>query len=191
MTHPPTAGDEEKVPVDSDGTDGLHEIFEAQGQEAVPEEIPQDPQDSQVDALEAAHAQAAEHLSDLQRVQAEYVNYRKRVDRDREQVAAIAQASVIESLLGVLDDIHAAREHGDLDGPFGSIAEKLETSLAAFGWESFGAVDEAFDPEIHEALATTASQDVTEATVTQVAQPGHRLGARIIRPARVIVAQPE
>ena len=124
-------------------------------------------------------------------MQAEYVNYRKRVDRDREQVAAIAQASVIESLLGVLDDIHAAREHGDLDGPFGSIAEKLETSLAAFGWESFGAVDEAFDPEIHEALATTASQDVTEATVTQVAQPGHRLGTRVIRPARVIVAQPE
>ena len=135
---------------------------------------------------------AAEHLADLQRLQAEYVNYRKRVDRDRVAIAENATSKVIESLLPVLDDIAAARAHGDLaEGPFASIAEKLEEALGSFGWSSFGAEGENFDPALHEALMSQPSADVTEPTVQQVAQPGHRLGDRVVRPARVIVAQPE
>ncbi|MDN4474025.1 nucleotide exchange factor GrpE [Demequina zhanjiangensis] len=144
------------------------------------------------DALDAAQAKAAEHLADLQRLQAEYVNYRKRVDRDRELIATNATAKAIEALIPALDDIAAAREHGDLaDGPFASIAEKLETALGRLGWSSFGAAGELFDPLHHEALMSQPSSEVTEPTIQQVAQPGHRIGDRVVRPARVIVAQPE
>ncbi|WP_062200449.1 nucleotide exchange factor GrpE [Demequina salsinemoris] len=144
------------------------------------------------DALDAAQAKAAEHLADLQRLQAEYVNYRKRVDRDRELIATNATSKAVEALIPVLDDIAAAREHGDLaDGPFASIAEKLETTLGRLGWTSFGSIGEVFDPMHHEALLSQPSTDVTEPTIITVAQPGHRIGDRVIRPARVIVAQPE
>ncbi len=144
------------------------------------------------DALARAEAAAAEHLEDLKRLQAEYVNYRKRVDRDREQMGTLGQARVIEALLPALDDIHAARDHGDLDGgPFAAIADKLEASLAKFGWESFGAEGDPFDPALHEALATTEDPNVTEPTVAKVAQPGHKVGDRVVRPARVIVSQPQ
>lgn len=144
------------------------------------------------DALTAAEIKAAEHLADLQRLQAEYVNYRKRVDRDRELIAANATAKAIEALIPVLDDVAAAREHGDLaEGPFAAIAEKLEGALGRLGWSSFGAPGELFDPQLHEALMSQPSTDVAEPTVLHVAQPGHKVGERIVRPARVIVAQPE
>lgn len=144
------------------------------------------------DALTQAEVKAAEHLADLQRLQAEYVNYRKRVDRDRAAIADVATSKVLEALLPVLDDIAAARQHGDLvEGPFASIAEKLEDALRRFGWSSFGAQGEIFDPALHEALMSQPSADVTEPTVHHVAQPGHRLGDRVVRAARVIVAQPE
>jgi len=143
-------------------------------------------------SLDDAEAKAAEHLADLQRLQAEYVNYRKRVDRDRAMATTVATARTIEALVPTLDDIAAAREHGDLgDGPFASIAAKLEAALGQLGWASFGAVGETFDPAIHEALLSQPSADVTEPTIVTVAQPGHRVGDRILRPARVIVAQPE
>lgn len=106
-------------------------------------------------------------------------------------------ADVIDSLLPVLDDIHAAREHGDLvDGPFAAIAEKLETSLSKFGLERFGALGESFDPTVHEALlhqewdGSIAPADPDATTVVMVLQPGYRAGERIIRPARVAVADP-
>ncbi|MCR6712403.1 MAG: nucleotide exchange factor GrpE [Demequina sp.] len=143
-------------------------------------------------ALEDAQAKAGEHLADLQRLQAEYVNYRKRVDRDRAIAGEVATARTIEALIPTLDDIAAAREHGELeDGPFAAIAAKLEAALAQFGWESYGAVGEPFDPALHEALLSQPSADVSEPTIITVAQPGHRIGERIVRPARVIVAQPE
>jgi len=143
-------------------------------------------------ALDAAQATAAEHLADLQRLQAEYVNYRKRVDRDRAIASEVATARLVESLIPTLDDIAAAREHGELEeGPFAAIAAKLESALAQFGWESFGAAGDAFDPALHEALLSQPSAEVTEPTIVTVAQPGHRIGERIVRPARVIVAQPE
>jgi len=143
-------------------------------------------------ALEAAQAKASEHLADLQRLQAEYVNYRKRVDRDRAVAGELATAKTIEALIPTLDDILAAREHGDLeDGPFAAIATKLESALGQLGWSSFGAVGEPFDPALHEALLSQPSAEVTEPTIATVAQPGHRVGERILRPARVIVSQPE
>ncbi|BDZ62622.1 protein GrpE [Demequina sediminis] len=144
------------------------------------------------DALDAAYAKAAEHLADLQRLQAEYVNYRKRVDRDRELIAINATAKAIEALIPVLDDLAAAREHGDLaEGPFAAIADKLESTLGRLGWSSFGAPGDGFDPQLHEALMSQPSTEVTEPTIQHVAQPGHKVGERIVRPARVIVAQPE
>lgn len=144
------------------------------------------------DALDAAYAKAAEHLADLQRLQAEYVNYRKRVDRDRELIAINATAKAIEALIPVLDDLAAAREHGDLaEGPFAAIADKLEAALGRLGWSSYGAPGDGFDPQLHEALMSQPSTEVTEPTVQHVAQPGHKVGERIVRPARVIVAQPE
>ena len=98
-------------------------------------------------------ALAAERLGDLQRLQAEYVNYKRRVDRDRALVQERAVRDVLESLLPVLDDIQAARDHGDLvDGPFAAIADKLESTLGKFGLERFGAKGEEFDPNVHEAL---------------------------------------
>jgi molecular chaperone GrpE len=141
---------------------------------------------------------AAERLADLQRLQAEYVNYKRRVDRDRALVQERAAQSVIEALLPVLDDIHGAREHGDLvDGPFAAIADKLEGVLAKFGLERYGEPGEEFDPNRHEALMHTAwPQDgsVSSAgstTVVQVLQPGYRAGEQILRAARVAVADPE
>ncbi len=143
------------------------------------------------DALSAAEAVAAERLEDLQRLQAEYVNYRRRVDRDRAVSAELAVAGVLEALLPVLDDIELARQHGELEGgPFASIAEKLEATLGRFGWTRYGAAGEVFDPQVHEALMHAESAEVTEPTVTQVLQPGHRIGERIVRAARVAVTAP-
>ena len=137
---------------------------------------------------------AAERLQDLQRLQAEYVNYRKRVERDRDVARDLAVGGVLESLLPVLDDIHLARQHGDLDdGPFAAIADKLEATLARYGLQRFGEVGEAFDPAVHEALMHTEAdlgEGVDVTTVTQVLQPGYRQGDRLIRAARVAVADP-
>lgn len=139
----------------------------------------------------AAEALAAERLEDLQRLQAEYVNYRRRVDRDRLVARDQTVVAMVEALLGVLDDIDSARRHGELtDGPFASIAEKLEGSLARFGWERYGSSGEPFDPTVHEALMHRHSDEVTEATVVEVLQPGHRVGDRVVRAARVAVAEP-
>jgi molecular chaperone GrpE len=138
---------------------------------------------------------AAERLADLQRLQAEYANYRKRVDRDRSMARDLAVASVIESLLPVLDDIHLARQHGDLEsGPLASIADKLETTLGKYGVERFGEPGAAFDPAVHDALMHVDEElaEGTEVTtVVGVLQPGYRIGDRVVRPARVSVADPQ
>jgi len=147
---------------------------------------------------DASEGLAAERLADLQRLQAEYVNYKRRVDRDRAVVQERAVHSVLEAVLPVLDDISAAREHGDLaDGPFAAIADKLEGTLAKFGLERYGAPGEEFDPNLHEALMHTAwpadgSLAAAESTtVVQVLQPGYRAGEQVLRAARVAVADPE
>ena len=138
---------------------------------------------------------AAERLADLQRLQAEYVNYRRRVERDRDVARDAAVAGVLDSLLPVLDDVHLARQHGDLEGgPFAAIADKLEAVLGRHGLSSFGEVGEAFDPSVHEALMHTQAelaQGTTVTTVVQVLQPGYRSGERVLRAARVAVADPQ
>jgi molecular chaperone GrpE len=141
--------------------------------------------------LSAAQALAAERLEDLQRLQAEYVNYRRRVDRDRDVARESATSGVLEALLPVLDDVHLARQHGDLaEGPFVAIAEKLEAVLNRLGLERYGQAGEPFDPAVHEALIHAQDADADTATVTTVLQPGYRVAARVLRPARVAVAGP-
>lgn len=144
-----------------------------------------------VAALEAAEAVAAERLEDLQRLQAEYVNYRKRVDRDRLVARDQTVIAMVEALIGVLDDIDAARQHDELAGPFAAVADKLEGALTRFGWERYGEAGEGFDPTVHEALMHAHSDGVTEPTVVAVLQAGHRVGDRIVRAARVSVAEPD
>ena len=133
-------------------------------------------------------AKVAELTADLQRVHAEYANYRKRIERDREVMQQMAVASALMELLPVLDDIERAREHDELDGAFRTVGEALESVLAKLGLEKFGASGEEFDPTVHEALTSEDSDDVSTPTVTTVYQPGYRLGERILRPARVAVA---
>ena len=133
----------------------------------------------------------AERTADLQRVQAEYANYRKRVERDRVAVREQALANVLSGLVPILDDIGRAREHGELTGGFKSVAESLEATTAKLGLETFGDPGEPFDPRVHEALMHSYSAGVTEPTCVQILQPGYRVGDRILRPARVAVAEPD
>ncbi|WP_267241586.1 nucleotide exchange factor GrpE [Streptomyces sp. PR69] len=132
-----------------------------------------------------------ERTADLQRLQAEYQNYRRRVERDRVTVKEIATANLLTELLPVLDDIGRARDHGELVGGFKSVAESLETAVAKMGLQQFGKEGEPFDPTIHEALMHSYAPDVTETTCVAVLQPGYRIGERTIRPARVAVAEPQ
>jgi molecular chaperone GrpE len=135
-------------------------------------------------------AQVAERTADLQRLQAEYANYRKRVDRDRATVREQAVASALTELLPVLDAINQADEHGELSGGFKSVADSLQAAVGKLGLVSYGQRGDAFDPKIHEALAYSDSPDVTEDTCVDIFQPGYKVGERILRPARVAVAAP-
>ncbi len=128
--------------------------------------------------------------SDLQRLQAEYANYRKRVERDREQARDLAVAAVLTELIPVLDDLERARGHNELEGGFKAVAEQLERLAAKFGLERFGDAGVPFDPAIHEALTHTVSEDVDTITAIEILQPGYRLKDRTLRPARVAVADP-
>lgn len=134
----------------------------------------------------------AELTADLQRVSAEYANYRKRVERDRVAVVEMATAGVLSGLLPVLDDIERARQHGDLSGGFAAVGEALEALTAKLGLERFGAPGEAFDPAVHEALMQAEPDpSATVPVCAAVLQPGYRLtGGRVLRPARVSVAEP-
>jgi len=134
--------------------------------------------------------QLAERTADLQRLQAEYANYRKRVDRDRVTVREHAVAGTLSELLPVLDAIGQAREHGELSGGFKSVADSLQAVTGKLGLVSYGQRGDPFDPKIHEALTHTYSDDVTEDTCVEIFQPGYKVGERILRPARVAVAAP-
>jgi molecular chaperone GrpE len=135
--------------------------------------------------------QVAELTGDLQRLQAEFANYRRRVERDRQAVAEQALGSVLLGLLPVLDDLDRARAHGEVEGGFKLVADGLETTLAKLGLQRFGDAGEPFDPALHEALTHALSADVDEPVCAEIYQPGYRVGARILRPARVAVAEPE
>jgi molecular chaperone GrpE len=139
----------------------------------------------------SAGAEAAELKNDLLRLQAEYVNYRKRVERDRAVAGEMAVIGVLNSLLPVLDDVDAARQHGDLaDGPFAAIATKLENALKTYGLVRIDETGVEFDPTIHEALIQQPGEDIEVDTVSQVLRSGYKSGDRVLRAAQVIVAVP-
>lgn len=153
--------------------------------------------DAAAEAVASDDIRVAELTVDLQRVTAEYANYRKRVDRDREAVGEMAIVAVLAELMPVLDDIALARANNDLEGPFKSVAESIEAVVAKLGLEQFGVVGEPFDPAQHEAL-THAEREVAEGEeaaadagpiCTQIYQPGYRFKERIVRPARVAVEE--
>ncbi|WP_349899219.1 nucleotide exchange factor GrpE [Parafrigoribacterium soli] len=134
---------------------------------------------------------AAERLADLQRLQAEYVNYRKRVERDREANRDLVIAEVVGALFPALDDLRLAEIHGDLEeGPMTIIAQKLRAGLDKFGLTMVGEKGEEFDPHIHEALMQLPNPDVTTQVVADVIQPGYKLGERLLRAAKVAVSVP-
>jgi molecular chaperone GrpE len=151
-------------------------------------EIVEDDSNSDLDAMRTG---LDELTRDLQRVTAEYANYRKRVDRDRALAAEQATGQVLASLLPVLDDLDRARNHGDLVGPFASVADQLSAALGKYGLTAFGDVGDPFDPTVHEAVAHTSSPDVTETACIEIMRRGYLLGERLLRPALVAVADPE
>ena len=134
--------------------------------------------------------QLAERTEDLQRVSAEYANYRRRVDRDRVLISELAQERLVLDLLPVLDDIDRAREHGDLTGAFKSTADRLSGVLERAGVEGYGEVGDPFDPGVHEAVLHSESDDVDVPTCTHVMRRGYRRGDRVLRAAMVGVADP-
>ncbi len=128
--------------------------------------------------------------SDLQRLQAEYANYRKRVDRDRVSTTEFVFAAVLLEFLPILDDLDRAAEHGELTGGFKAVADRIGAIVEKLGLTKFDQAPVTFNPEIHEALMHETSKDVTEPTATKILQPGYKFKERVIRPARVVVTDP-
>jgi molecular chaperone GrpE len=194
VTSSPNEGGEKEGPVIRDKRridPETGEVREQAGESSPAPEVPADggakAADEEVSSLKT---QLAERLADLQRLKAEYDNYRKRVERDRVAVREQALGQVLSELLPVLDDIGRARDHEELTGGFKSVAESLEAVTGKLGLERFGEKGEPFDPMVHEALMHSHSTEVTETSVTDVLQPGYRIGERVLRPARVAVADP-
>jgi len=158
--------------------------------EAVQETVQEPATTTTAPGVADLQAQIAERTADLQRLQAEYANYRKRVDRDRAAVKEQAVAATLGGLLPVLDGIDQAREHGELSGGFKSVADQLHAALSRLGLVTYGEKGDPFDPKIHEALTHSYSTDVTEDTCVEILQPGYKVGERILRAARVAVAEP-
>lgn len=128
--------------------------------------------------------------SDLQRLQAEYANYRKRVERDRSLAHEMAIGAVLTELLALLDDVDRAEQHGELIGGFKAVADQLNAITTRIGLEKYGIEGDAFDPQIHEALMHETSTEVSVPTATKILQPGYKYKERILRPARVSVTDP-
>jgi len=152
-------------------------------------ELPQET----VDVVDAPGQEAdpvATLTADLQRLQAEYANYRKRVERDRAVAHESAVGAVLTELLALLDDVDRAEQHGELTGGFKAVADQLNSIVSRIGLEKYGTEGEAFDPQIHEALMHDESADVAVATASKILQPGYKYKERVLRPARVAVTDP-
>ena len=155
-----------------------------------PEEPPMEQSEQQPDAVADLERRLAERTLDLQRLQAEYVNYKRRVDRDRDMVRETAQATVLTAMVPVLDDIERARTHGELTGGFKAVAESLQRVLTGLGLTRYGEPGDPFDPRVHEALTHAYDDGVEQPTAQTIMQPGYRIGERIVRPAMVGVVEP-
>lgn len=134
-------------------------------------------------------AELAERTEDLQRVTAEYTNYRRRVERDRASVITGAKAEVAAELLPILDDLEMAEQHGDLTGPLKSMSDKLQSVMASMKVEKFGEEGDEFDPNCHEAVQDTSSGDGK--VLATILRRGYRLGDRVLRNAMVIIGDPQ
>jgi molecular chaperone GrpE len=151
----------------------------------------QDDEDTEVDELAGMKRSLADLTNDLQRLSAEYANYRRRVDRERQLVAENAAYKALTPVIEVLDTIDRAKEHGELEGGFKAVADQLERVVAAAGLVRFGEPGDAFDPTFHEALSHLgADPEVQVTTVKHVAKAGYRLGERVVRAAQVLVVDP-
>ena len=135
--------------------------------------------------------EVASLTADLQRLQAEYANYRKRVDRDRASTTEFAFAAVLMEFLPVLDDLDRAAEHGELTGGFKAVADRINSIVEKLGLSKFAEANVPFNPEIHEALTHESSTEVTQPTASKILQPGYKYKERVIRPARVAVTDPQ
>lgn len=175
--------------------DGSAEEAEDKADEADDEEdVIED--DSEVDfmgdAADEVDKRVAELTTDLQRLQAEYVNYKKRVDRDRELVSQNATYKVLTPIVEVLDTIDRAREHGEVEGGFKAVADQLEKIVTNLGLKKFGEPGDVFDPNRHEALSHMGTDpEVEETSVKLVAKAGYMIGDRVVRAAQVLVVDPE
>ena len=146
--------------------------------------------DQRVGKLSELEAALAERTSDLQRLQAEYVNYKRRVDRDRDVSRKAGIEGVLKELLPVLDDLRSAREHGELTGAFKAVGDEVERVTGKYGLVAFGEKGDPFDPHIHEALLHANAEGIDGPTCVEILQPGYKVDDRILRPARVAVAEP-
>ena len=186
-TQPTPEPGEDQAPADA-MDEALAELLDEAAAGQQPAEAASEPE-SETDQLKAL---VAERTNDLQRLHAEYANYKKRVDRDRALSRAAGIEAVILDLLPILDSIEAAREHDELVGGFKLVAEEFEKTASKYGLETFGEVGDAFDPQIHEALmALPMEGELAGPTVSAVMQRGVKLNERVIRPARVGVADPD
>jgi molecular chaperone GrpE len=180
----PSASDESSSKADTNSEAGKAEAGKAEA-DALNEELA-----DLVDDL-GPQSKEAELLADLQRLQAEFVNYKNRVERDRDVSRNSAIAEVLRSLLPVLDDLGRAEAHGDLEGsPFAAVATKLRNAGEKFGLKQFGEKGDKFDPELHNALVQTPSASVTDTRIADVVEYGFQVGDRLLRPAMVAVFIP-
>jgi molecular chaperone GrpE len=140
--------------------------------------------------VSALTIQLEERTADLQRLKAEYDNYRRRAERDRQAVAEQATAKVLNALLSTLDDIARAAAHGDLTGPFQTVATSLEGAVTSIGLESYGQMGDPFDPQVHEALVHSYQAGLEGPTCVEIYRSGYRYAGRVLRPAQVVVAEP-
>jgi molecular chaperone GrpE len=160
------------------------------------EEAPEETEEVSEEAGEEGDKDAIDReleiFQDLQRLQADFVNYRARVERDRGVERQLAVAEAIRAFLPAMDDLTRAEAHGDLqDGtPMAAIAHKLRAAGEKFGLSAFGEKGEAFDPEKHEALVQNPSEEVTEPVIADVIELGYMVGDRLLRPAKVAVSVP-
>jgi len=157
---------------------------------AGPEEAASPVSEAEAEVIELKAA-LAERTSDLQRLQAEYVNYKRRVDRDRDLARKVTIEGVLKDFLSVLDDVRSAREHEELNGGFKAVAEEIERVTSKYGLQAFGEAGDPFNPHIHEALLHAHAGGIDGPTCVEILQPGYRIGDRVLRPARVAVAEPE
>jgi len=175
------------TPDDSAGDPSAEMPHEAEVEEEPAGEEP----DEEVDELTATKAALAERTADLQRLQAEFLNYKRRVDRDRELVRQNATYLALAPITEVLDTVDRAREHGDLDPGFQAVAEQLERVVNGLGLTRYGQVGDPFDPRIHEALSHIGEDPEVEVTTNKViAKAGYRIGDRVVRAAQVLVVDP-